>query len=104
MINKGELVDQLGGAPKDPTKLQNFFEKAKGLGSGDGEAEAEAGESTESGGTIETRTLASGVVVEILNEGKGVKVPPGAQVSVHYTGKLTNGKVFDSSVSRGEPI
>jgi len=42
--------------------------------------------------------------MEILNEGQGIKVPPGASVSVHYTGKLTSGKVFDSSISRGEPI
>ena len=28
----------------------------------------------------------------------------GNTVSVHYTGKLTNGQVFDSSISRNEPI
>lgn len=28
----------------------------------------------------------------------------GKTVSVHYTGKLTNGTVFDSSVTRGTPI
>ena len=29
---------------------------------------------------------------------------PGKQVSVHYTGRLENGTVFDSSIPRGEPI
>ena len=29
---------------------------------------------------------------------------PGTKVKVHYTGKLTNGTVFDSSVSRGQPL
>ena len=28
----------------------------------------------------------------------------GQKVKVHYTGKLTDGTVFDSSVSRGQPL
>lgn len=36
--------------------------------------------------------------------GKGKAVKDGAQVTVHYTGKLLDGTVFDSSVERGEPI
>ena len=31
-------------------------------------------------------------------------MPPNTRVKVHYTGKLTNGQVFDSSVSRGQPL
>ena len=42
--------------------------------------------------------------VDKLNEGTGPTCPPGAMVTVHYTGKLTNGKVFDSSVQRNEPF
>ena len=30
--------------------------------------------------------------------------PRGASVKVHYTGKLLNGTVFDSSVPRGQPF
>jgi len=33
LINKGELVDQLGGVPRDKSKILNFFQKAKNLGS-----------------------------------------------------------------------
>ena len=43
-------------------------------------------------------------MIEVLNEGNGEKVPRRANVKVHYTGKLENGTIFDSSVERGEPV
>jgi FKBP-type peptidyl-prolyl cis-trans isomerase len=39
-----------------------------------------------------------------LNEGTGPLVPKGSMVKVHYTGKFPDGRVFDSSVSRGKPL
>ena len=48
--------------------------------------------------------MSSGFTVQKINEGSGPTVPRGAMVSVHYTGKLTDGTVFDSSVSRGQPL
>ena len=42
--------------------------------------------------------------VEFLNEGTGPVVPSGTKVTVHYTGKLLDGTVFDSSVSRNKPF
>ena len=42
--------------------------------------------------------------VEKLNQGTGQNVPRGSMVKVHYTGRLTDGTVFDSSVERGQPI
>jgi FKBP-type peptidyl-prolyl cis-trans isomerase len=36
--------------------------------------------------------------------GGGEMATPGSRVVVHYTGKFTNGQVFDSSVTRGEPF
>lgn len=45
----------------------------------------------------------SGLQYQVVNSGSG-KVPTASdEVTVHYTGKLIDGTVFDSSVERGEP-
>lgn len=46
---------------------------------------------------------ASGLQYQIIKEGTGRKPGPNDQVTVHYTGRLIDGAVFDSSVERGEP-
>ncbi len=48
-------------------------------------------------------TLASGLQYEILREGSGPKPKATEKVKCHYHGTLINGKVFDSSVERGQP-
>lgn len=45
-----------------------------------------------------------GVKVEVLNEGTGEEVKAGNTVSIHYTGLLTDGTKFDSSVDRNIPF
>lgn len=47
---------------------------------------------------------ASGLVYKVLTKGTGAAHPTAAsQVSVHYSGWSKDGKMFDSSVMRGEP-
>ena len=46
---------------------------------------------------------ASGLQYQIVKEGNGPKPGINDAVTVHYTGRLIDGTVFDSSVERGEP-
>ena len=45
----------------------------------------------------------SGLKYAVVEKGSGKKPGPTSMVTVHYTGTLTDGTVFDSSVARGEP-
>lgn len=49
-------------------------------------------------------TTASGLQYIVLKEGEGASPSAADQVRVHYTGKLLNGDVFDSSIERNEPV
>lgn len=50
----------------------------------------------------EVKTLESGLQYEVITEGDGQKPASNDTVKVHYTGKLIDGTVFDSSVERGQ--
>ena len=69
------------------------------------EANAKAGEAflVENGKRAEVKTLPSGLQYEVLVDGDGAQPTATDRVVVHYTGKLIDGTVFDSSVDRGEP-
>ena len=46
----------------------------------------------------------SGLQYQVLTPGNGPKPSAGDMVKVHYTGTTIDGRVFDSSVERGEPV
>ncbi len=48
--------------------------------------------------------MANQLQIEELAVGNGVEATAGKQVDVHYTGWLTNGDKFDSSLDRGSPF
>ena len=50
------------------------------------------------------KTLPSGVQYKVIKEGNGAIPADTSLVKVHYEGKTVEGKVFDSSYERGEPI
>ena len=54
--------------------------------------------------TGQPTTTASGLQYWDIVIGSGALAAPGATVKVHYTGWLTSGDKFDSSVDRGEPF
>lgn len=101
-------------APKmtyDEAKLEikNFFEaleaEQRAAAAKMGEVNEAAGKQflDENGKRAEVKTTASGLQYEVLNEGTGKQPVASDRVTVHYTGKLIDGTVFDSSVERGEP-
>ncbi|HAQ20469.1 MAG TPA: peptidylprolyl isomerase [Prolixibacteraceae bacterium] len=82
--------------------VQKFFSEIAKI---EGDKNQKAGEDflTANAGKSGVVTLPSGLQYEIIKTGTGVKPKPEDQVKCHYHGTTIDGKVFDSSVDRGEP-
>ena len=46
----------------------------------------------------------SGLRYKIIQKGEGAKAEKGKNIAVHYKGQLADGRVFDSSYQRKQPI
>jgi FKBP-type peptidyl-prolyl cis-trans isomerase len=77
------------------TRVEAAAEREKKVG-----AEHLAKAATEAG----AEKTASGMVYKAVTEGTGPSPTATDNVKVHYEGKLVSGKVFDSSIERGEPV
>lgn len=90
-------------------EIQRFFTELEAKQKAASEAmaavNAKAGEDflAENGKRVEVKTTASGLQYEVIKEGDGPQPMAADQVVVHYTGKLIDGTVFDSSEERGTP-
>ena len=78
--------------------LQDLEKKAEAMAREEGEKFL-----AENGKKENVRSTASGLQYVVEKEGDGAQPSASDEVTVHYTGKLLNGTVFDSSVNRGEP-
>jgi FKBP-type peptidyl-prolyl cis-trans isomerase len=59
---------------------------------------------TSAGATGTVQKTPSGLQYKEIKIGEGAQPQAGQKIQVHYTGKLENGTVFDSSIPRGQPI
>ena len=107
VVQKG-IADGISGkksaeeAQADVPKIQEL-QKTRMAAAGEKAAAAGVafleGKSKEAGFT----KTASGMLIKHTQEGKGTSPAATDQVKVHYEGRLIDGKVFDSSIARGEP-
>ena len=81
--------------------LQKYFVEAQAKESNKAKEEGEKFLS-ENKTKSDVITTDSGLQYQVVTEGTGAKPTADDKVKVHYTGTLLDGKVFDSSVERGE--
>ncbi len=100
ILRKGADAEAFNAAEVFEFEKKNVVAKAEAKA----KAEREAMEKILNEKYGSAQQTASGLKYIIEKEGTGATPTSGQMVSVHYTGTLLNGKVFDSSVQRGQPI
>jgi peptidyl-prolyl cis-trans isomerase A (cyclophilin A) len=107
-VAQGDSLDSIeiireGDEAKNWNAIEAFrvFEGARAKKEAEARAAAEAAMEKLAAGFEKTE---SGLRYQMIQKGSGKKAEKGKTVSVHYSGSLENGKVFDSSYSRKKPI
>lgn len=97
LSNKSTLIDE-----KVQETLQKLSDKVHSAQAAKTKAENEKF-SAEFAKKANVKKTESGLLYRIEKAGEGKNIQATDLVKVHYTGKLANGEVFDSSVERGQP-
>jgi len=108
VLQKGIADTARGGEPA--FALEDFQGELQKLA--EGRAAAGAAEENEKSKAFREQAAAeagavetgSGLIYRTLAGGQGKSPRPESVVSVHYRGTLTDGKEFDSSIARGQPV
>jgi FKBP-type peptidyl-prolyl cis-trans isomerase FklB len=95
---KNLQIEQQACMPIVQGFMQQAFEKKTAHMKEEGKAFLDANKSKEG-----VQVTASGLQYKVLASGSGKSPDANSNVTVHYTGKLVDGTVFDSSVQRGQP-
>lgn len=108
LIMQGDIIESVdiireGDEAKNWNAVEAFrtFEGSRAKREAEAKAIAEAEVEKLSAGFEKTE---SGLRYKFINKGNGKKAEKGRTVSVHYSGSLENGKIFDNSYSRKKPI
>jgi FKBP-type peptidyl-prolyl cis-trans isomerase len=97
ILRKGSAAEAFDGA-------KTFIDQQANAGKKQAEKEAAAKLEAEKMMKDFTNVTPSGLRYIVQKEGTGIMPTATSKVKVHYTGSFLDGKVFDSSVQRGEPI
>ncbi|MBN6710179.1 FKBP-type peptidyl-prolyl cis-trans isomerase [Haemophilus haemoglobinophilus] len=97
LANKSTLTDE-----KAKETLQKLADKVHSAQTAKTKAENEKF-TAEFAKKTNVKKTESGLLYRIEKTGEGQNIQATDLVKVHYTGKLANGEVFDSSVQRGQP-
>ena len=95
---QAQVIREAFGQKIQAKRIAEMMAKAK--------KNAEAGTAflAENGKKEGVKTTASGLQYQVITEGTGAKPKATDVVKVHYKGTLLDGKTFDSSYDRGEPV
>ncbi|MCO6523656.1 MAG: FKBP-type peptidyl-prolyl cis-trans isomerase [Candidatus Schmidhempelia sp.] len=87
------------------TALRTMHEEAEKQRQSQAQAEAQAGKDYLANNLTQdgVKSTESGLQYKIIKQGEGKLANATDRVRVHYTGRLIDGSVFDSSVERGQP-